>query len=273
VNKAEIERSLSKPPATWQAYDYYLRAAHAHTAFLSSFKAIELYAVRQLLQQSLEIDPSYARACAKLAWTHLAAWISPLDDDYLNPSTLERGYGLARKGVQLAPNLSEAHAVLGHILARRGEHDAAVEAVERAMALNPNLTDWRFAEVLVLSGEPERGIALARRHMRLDPFYVPLAPGWLGLAHYMLKAYAEALPPLRECAARAPGLRGSHLWLAMAYARLGRLEEARSEAAEALRIDPKWTINGVARRLFSFKRADDREHFFDGMRKAGLPEE
>jgi TolB-like protein len=27
VNKAEIERSLNKPPETWQAYDYYLRAA------------------------------------------------------------------------------------------------------------------------------------------------------------------------------------------------------------------------------------------------------
>src|SRR5262249_5361374 len=161
--------SLSKPPATWQAYDYYLRATHAHTAFLSSFNAAELYAVRRLLQQSLEIDQDYARACAKLAWTHLAAWIIPLDDDYLNPSALNRGYGLASKALRLAPNLSEAHAVLGHILARRGEHDTAVAAVERAMMLNPNLTDWRFAEVLVLSGEPDRAIVLAKRHMRLDP--------------------------------------------------------------------------------------------------------
>src|SRR5437762_2586627 len=28
VNKAEVERTLLKPPATWQAHDYYMRAAH-----------------------------------------------------------------------------------------------------------------------------------------------------------------------------------------------------------------------------------------------------
>jgi TolB-like protein len=33
VNKAEIERTLNKPPATWQAYDYYLRAADAHASY------------------------------------------------------------------------------------------------------------------------------------------------------------------------------------------------------------------------------------------------
>ncbi len=27
VNKAEAERTLLKPPATWQAHDYYMRAA------------------------------------------------------------------------------------------------------------------------------------------------------------------------------------------------------------------------------------------------------
>ncbi len=27
VNKAEIERTFNKPPETWQAYDYHMRAA------------------------------------------------------------------------------------------------------------------------------------------------------------------------------------------------------------------------------------------------------
>jgi len=36
-------------------------------------------------------------------------------------------------------------------------------------------------------------------HMRLDPFYAPIAPGALGFAYYMLKQYEDALPPLREC--------------------------------------------------------------------------
>jgi adenylate cyclase len=53
---------------------------------------------------------------------------------------------------------------------------------------------------------------------------------------------------------------------------LGRLDEARAEAAEVLRIDPKYTIDDTQRRLALFKRPEDAEHLLDGVRKAGLPE-
>ena len=36
MNKAEAERTLVKPPATWQAYDYFLRAANVYASYLSS---------------------------------------------------------------------------------------------------------------------------------------------------------------------------------------------------------------------------------------------
>jgi adenylate cyclase len=140
------------------------------------------------------------------------------------------------------------------------------------MSLNPNLTDWRFGEVLVGAGDPARAIEVVERHMRSDPFYVPLAPGWLGLAHYMLKQYSQALPLLRECVSRAPTFLGGHCWLAATYAQLGNIEKARAEAAEALRIDPKYTIERTQTRVSAFKHTKDAEHYFDGLRKAGLPE-
>ena len=105
-----------------------------------------------------------------------------------------------------------------------------------------------------------------------DPFYVPLAPGWLGFAHYMLKQYSQALPLLRECVSRAPNLRAGRVWLAVTYAQLGNIQQARAEAAEVLRIEPKWTIEGAQARLSCFKRTEDAEHVLDGLRKAGLPE-
>jgi adenylate cyclase len=175
VNKAEIERTLNKPPASWQAYDYYLRAVHLMGTYFSSLKVADLYEVRRLLEQSLALDPGYARACVKLAWTHFNAWINPLDGDHLNPAALDRAFALARRAVELDHTLPEAHAFLGHVVARRGEHDAAIAAFERAFALNPNFTDWRFAENLVWAGEPERAIAAVDRLMKLDPYYVPLA--------------------------------------------------------------------------------------------------
>jgi adenylate cyclase len=272
VNKAETERTLNKPPETWQAYDYYLRAVDRHASFWSSFKATELYEVRRLLEQSIAFDPNYARAYARLAWTHVSAWINPLDGDHLNPAALDRAYHLARKAVQLDPNLPQAHADLGFVLVRRGQHEAAVAEFERSMALNPNFTDWRFADVLVYAGHSARAIEVVERHMRLDPFYVPSAPGFLGFAHYMLKQYSQALPLLRECVSRAPNVRGGHVWLAASYAQLGNIEDARAEASEVLRIEPKWTIKGTQAQLSIFKRTEDTEHFFDGLRKAGLPE-
>jgi len=272
VNKAEIERTLSKAPEAWQAHDYYLRAADKRASFLSTLKATELYEGRRLLEQSLAIDPNYARAYARLARTHMAAYLIALDDDYLSPLALDRAHQLALKAVQLDPNLPEAHAALGLALLRRHEHEAAIAAFERAVALNPNFTHWAFAEVLVLAGDPARAIEIVERHMRLDPFYVPLALLWLGNAHYMLKQYPQSLLPLRECVSRAPNLRGAHARLAATYAQLGNIEQARAEAAEVLRIEPKWTIEGTEARLSTFKRPEDAEHLFDGLRKAGLPE-
>ena len=272
VNKAEIERALNKPPVAWQAYDYYLRATHIQASYFSSFRAADLYEIRRLLEQSLALDPDYARACTMLSWTHFSAWIAALDGDHLNPAAFNRAYQQARKAVQLDPNLPEAQAMLGHVLGRRGEHDAAIAAFERALALNPNFTDWRFPLNLVCAGEPERAIAAMKRHMRLDPFYAPLAPMWLGAAQYMLKAYAQAVPPLQECVSRAPDVRGGHLWLAATYAQLGRLDEARAEAAEVLRIEPTWSNEGVGARIYDFRRIEDARHFLDGLRKAGLPD-
>ena len=93
----------------------------------------------------------------------------------------------------------------------------------------------------------------------------------MGLAQYMLKHYGEAVHWLRECVLRLPNLQTHHLSLAGAYAQLGQLEEARKEAAEVLRINPGFTIEGW-KRIMVHKDPKDAEHRLDGLRKAGLPE-
>ena len=158
------------------------------------------------------------------------------------------------------------------MLTFEGQHEQSIAAFEKAIALNPNFTDWRFGMALLRAGEPARATQVIAEHMRYDPFYVPWAPGQLGLARYLLKEYSEALPPLREYTSRAANMRNGHVWLAANLAQLGQLNEAHAEAAEVLRIDPKYTIDGTQRRLALFKRPEDVEHFLDGLRKAGLPE-
>ena len=48
VNKAEAERTLLKPPAIWQAYDFFMRASAIYTAVRSSFNAVVVQRRRPL---------------------------------------------------------------------------------------------------------------------------------------------------------------------------------------------------------------------------------
>jgi adenylate cyclase len=272
VRKAEAERARTSPPNNWRAYDYYLQAAEAFTSFVTSFSVEAIYEARRLLQLSLAIDPNYARSYALLANTHDATYVNRLDGDCLNPATLDLALELARKAVQLDPNLPEAHAILGFELTFKHRHDASMASVEKALALNPNYTDWRFGYPLVLSGHSRRAIDVLKAHMRLDPFHPPFGLLLLGLAHFMLKEYPQALSVLRDYVSRVPQLPWGHLYLAMTHARSGQVEEAREEIAEVLRIDPNVTIAGTARTLTTFKHAKDDKHFYDALRKAGLPE-
>ena len=72
VNKAEAERTLLKPPTTWEAYDCYMRAADTYATYLTSLNVETLYETRRLLERSLSIDPNYARAHAMLSNTYNA---------------------------------------------------------------------------------------------------------------------------------------------------------------------------------------------------------
>jgi adenylate cyclase len=202
----------------------------------------------------------------------LIAYLRPLDEDCFSPAALERARRFARRAVELDPDLPIAYANLGNLLTFEGQHEQSIPEFEKAIALNPNFTDWRFGMALLRAGQPARAIQVIETHLRYDPYCSAWALGQLGLAHYMRKEHLQALPPLRECTSRAPDARMGHVWLAANLAQLGRLDEAHAEAAEVLRLDPKYTIDGTQRRLALFKRPEDAEHLFDGLRKAGLPE-
>jgi adenylate cyclase len=271
VRKAESERVLAKPPAVWQAYDYYLQAVACVTAYHASYDRETLFRGRRLLQQALAIDPAYARPQAALSSCYMSQWVHRWDDDCPWTEALDRSYRTARESVRLAPELPEAHVALGQALTFLRQHEAGVTAVERAIALNPNLTSFRFAYTYILAGEAARAAQLLQTHMRLDPFYEPNAPTALGFAYYMLARYGEALPLLQEAVSRAPDMAHGRYILAMTYARLGKLDEARGEVAYALRLEP-WYRIGQSLTARYFKRPEDTEHLVTGLRVAGFPE-
>lgn len=271
LNMAEAERALLKPPAAWEAYDYYLRGTRAYWLGVTERAVASIYEARRLLEKSLSIDPNYGRAHAMLARTHVHTYLEPRDGDYLIPAGLDRAHEFARRAVQLDGGLPEAHAQFGWVLLFQRQHEAAIVEYERTMSLNPNFTEAGFGLCLMFAGEPGRGMDLLQANLRRDPFQNASRLGYIGHAHYMLSRYPEAIPPLRECAWLMPNFRIAKLWLAAAYAQAGQLAEARAAADDVRRIEPEFTIDRW-KVTAVYKNQEDAEHLFDGLRKAGLPE-
>ena len=122
-------------------------------------------------------------------------------------------------------------------------------------------------------GRPASGRhAVHRKAMRLDPHYPFLYIFWLGTRVPVAGALRRRqLPPINGPSAAVPTSFFAHLLLAAAYAQLGRMEEAKAEAAEALRMSPGFSVQRIAQRT-PLKDPAVLARLVDGMRKAGLPE-
>ena len=108
VDKAELHRTLIKPPASLQAYDCYLRGVSSVDAFyVASFYAAynidHLRDARRWFEQAIAIDPRHARAYAALAASYLPTYVYRFkdDEDCFNPATLERMRMLALRAIEL----------------------------------------------------------------------------------------------------------------------------------------------------------------------------
>lgn len=150
------------------------------------------------------------------------------------------------------------------------KHDQAIPSFRKAYELNPNdaqlVTEYGWA--LALAGRTEEGIPLMHEATRLNPYH----PEWywvsLGEGYFVASQYEEAIAELEKITSP-----WSHVYkvLAVNYAQVGRLEDARAALAKFVEIEPQTTLE-LAAETMPFKRKEDLERFLDGLRKAGLPE-
>jgi adenylate cyclase len=153
------------------------------------------------------------------------------------------------------------------------EHDKAISEAEKAVSLAPNSAHAYNALgfVLEFAGRHQEAISFFKKCLRLSPIPIdPTTLGVLGMAYRHVGQYEEAVASCKK----ALQLYGAdhllaHMQLARAYALMGREKEARAEAAEVLRIDPKFSVESYARRLpYKDQKLIDDE--VSALRKAGL---
>ena len=89
------------------------------------------------------------------------------------------------------------------------------------------------------------------------------------MSYWGIGQYEEAIEWCEKAVRQEPNSLLARVWMTVIYVFSGREDEARVEAAEVLRINPKFSVKKYEKRA-SFKKKEDNERFIGALRKAGL---
>ncbi|MEP1199075.1 adenylate/guanylate cyclase domain-containing protein [Tateyamaria sp.] len=268
LTRAEQDRAFRKETKNLQAYDYVLQGNAYHNRFTKedNAKALELYT------RAIELDPGYAPAHAGFAWASAHESNQEWASDPKAAQELAMKH--AKQAVLLDSSLSKAHMVLADAYCWRRQHNLAVVEGRRSVDLDPSNAEAHFALAyyLVTSGQAEKAVEEARLSIKYNPMFANCNYyETLGISLYLTNQYEAALSVLEDGLARFPHYDGLYQWSAATCAQLGRIEEARLHAQEYMSLKPGVTLKKLAERL-PYKRTQDLQHMFDGLRKAGIPD-
>jgi adenylate cyclase len=211
---------------------------------------VDILKAREHFEQALKLDPDYAGASQMLAWTHLS--------DVLLGFSESPGESIKRV-LEIAKNKSE--------------HWKAIE-------LYPNSSRryLMLAAALNYGARPEEAIVHVKKAMRFEVHYPALFLNNLTISYDQAGRYEEALEVNKQLLERANkgewSLQNAHRGLAISYARLDRLEEARAHTEELLKIDPDFSVKKFRKSPANSMFKDQKwvDSIAEMMRKAGLPE-
>jgi adenylate cyclase len=226
-------------------------------------------AARALFEQALKIDPDNPEPLtgdiATYSTEYLFGWTNPQTDYEA------KILGQAERAIALAPNSAWAYFHKGAYLNWSHHWSEALGAANAGLAIDPNFA-WLYvtrcsAETSL--GRFEQAKSDILQAMRLSPrdwsiggWYVELGDAELGLGRFdaAIEAYHKSIDL---------GFRVfiPYVDLAAAYALTSKSEDAKLALAEARRLNPKLTIKWLQ------TVAPNLPPLFEGLRKAGLPEE
>lgn len=156
---------------------------------------------------------------------------------------------LARKAKDLDDRVPQVRFVMSQVELFRGNYAKAIEEIEQAIQLKPNYADGYalLAWILHFGGRPQEGLDAMKRAVRLNPRVPAIYRLVWGSLHYELEHLTEAIELLEQGAQISPHHRQLRVWLAAAYSGAGRLDEARWEAEEIWVLNPGFSLKDVER--------------------------
>jgi len=152
-----------------------------------------------------------------------------------------------------------------------GHFDLALDAVRRAIEINPNDAQSiiALAETLLWAGRATEALPRLQDALHLDPTNGE-TNFLLGIAYFFLERYGEAVEAMSRGLAgnlgRTTQLTGRPV-LAASYAELDRPQDAKRERDVAMRQSPFFDAERFAGQ---FGTEEARNHMLQGLKKAGF---
>ena len=256
-----------KSASNFDAYELLLKAQIAGVTFSREGIA----EAQNLYRRAIELDPDYARAYGGLA-VQLTREVTLGYSD--NPAeNRARALEMALKGVEINPELPQVQLALGYVYMYQGDFDNAIEALDRAISLSPSYADGYAMLALIRNnlGQAEDAIRLIKKGMELNPYYSWDYLFLLGRAHYALGDYQQAAELLEQALQRNASARAVHLFLAAAYVRLGRQDDAEWEIMQLQISNPETTLSQI-HYVLVIKNEELLNRLIDDLRSAGMEE-
>jgi adenylate cyclase len=265
VQRSEIERARRKRPDSLSAYDLYLRALPYMTTSMPDDAAIAI----KFLEEALTLDPDYVAAHALIAWCHERCFAR---SGYKERDKAQ-GLNHARWVIGSSTDDATALAIAGFVtILLSRDHEAALNAVDRALASNPSCATALYlaAQVHSLVGHSDTATAYANRALRQSPFDLMVQEAYLALGNAAITEtrYEEAASFYARAVQSSPKTGTYYLLQAMAGALAGRVDEARSLVESGLVRVPQFRV----RWLCEMSTRSLADKFAEAGRLLALPE-
>jgi adenylate cyclase len=265
LTEGEQARVIGRSTKNLQAY---LKTLEANVQFERMDKQGSMRA-KQLAKEAIALDPNYAFPYSVLSSAHLLdLWF---DFSESPKESMRLAVEAAQKALALDPSDPRTHLGWVNLYIMQREHDKAIASAEQAVALNPGGARPIFMLGIAMyhSCRFDEAVTLYEQAIRLNPFPSGIAFRNLGTAYRCVGRYEESVKELKKAIELSPNDLFAHLGLAITYVKLDRNEEAKAEAAEVLRIHPKFSLDYFAK-VNPLKCQSVLEDNLACLRKAGL---
>jgi adenylate cyclase len=268
LTEGEQVSSLEKYFKGKQGLDCYLKIMEGHKYF-QGHNIEDTRVARRIAEEAIAMCPENPMAYVSLGFVYLMEyWLgigkSPQE-------TLEKGIEMAQKTIAMNDSLSGGHGLLSTFYTLKREHEKSIAEGEPAVALDPGGAgaNLLYGMSLNYGGRSEEAIPVLQKAIRLNPLGETNNFLHLGHAYRVTEHFEEAVSAYKKAIKREPNNFFAHLNLAATYSMMGREKEARFEAEEIRRLNPKFSVDQYAK-VSPYKDRTETDKIIDGLRKAGL---